>query len=252
MSEPQPESRLGRSGGSGVGTATGTVERLVFLPGLGADWRLFAPQLSSFPGSGVPEWIPPRRGESIGSYAERFAERQIDTSVPYGLVGFSFGGMVALEIAARLPEDRRPAGVMLLSGIRSKRAVSLGFKLQQAFGGLVPHAISKPVVAGPLADLMARVERLNARDARTLAEMASEIHMGFLMWAAKACACWRFDGRVPVPVAHLHGRRDRVIPYVAHPKLPGGDAVMVDAGHLITWTAPADVNGAIRGFFGVG
>ena len=78
---------------------------LVLLPGLGANERLFAPQLEAFGDRGVivpawPERIDPSKGvEGVaallrGSLAEQGSLHQ-DTV----LVGFSFGAQMALSIA---------------------------------------------------------------------------------------------------------------------------------------------------------
>jgi hypothetical protein len=48
--------------------------QLVLFPGLGADYRLLEPQLAAFPQLIVPPWIPPRKNESLPSYAARMAE----------------------------------------------------------------------------------------------------------------------------------------------------------------------------------
>ncbi|MEM7621873.1 MAG: alpha/beta fold hydrolase [Planctomycetota bacterium] len=229
--------------------------RLVFLPGLGADHRLFRPQLAAFKNTICPRWIQPKRGDSLAGYARRFAAAMLPevhgaagdgrSHAPYVLCGFSFGGMVALEIARHLPAASRPAGVILIAGVRSKRGVSNAFRVQQTIGSRVPSAIAHTMIAGPLTSLFAKRDGLNPEYTRLLKEMASDIDTAFLFWAARACASWQHDGVVPVPVAHVHGRRDPVIPYVPHPGLQGGEATLLDAGHLISWTATSDVNAFI-------
>jgi pimeloyl-ACP methyl ester carboxylesterase len=223
-----------------------TTPRLILLPGLGADARLLEPQLDAFPGSICPPWIPPLKGETLPAYAGRFAAT-LDTKRPTILCGFSFGGMVALEIARVVEENKRPAGVILLSGIRSRRAVSAAFRLQQAIGTRVPKRFAKKIIAGPLTTAFAKRDGLSPGQTRTLRAMALDIDADFLFWAARACARWTCDGSCPVSVAHAHGRHDRIIPYVPHPSLPGGEATLMDAGHLIPWTATEAVNAFIRG-----
>ncbi|MEM7622036.1 MAG: alpha/beta hydrolase [Planctomycetota bacterium] len=218
--------------------------RLVYLPGLGADAALFGPQLEWFGGE-TPGWIPPLRGERLGPYAERFAET-IDTSPPWVAVAFSFGGMVALEMASRLPADRRPVGVVLISGVRSRAAVLGSFKLQRAVGGVVPWGLVRAALDGPAARVFAKRDGLDEGRTEDLVAMARRAEVSFLMWASKACCRWDYDGVCPVPVRHVHGRRDRIIPYVPHPALDGGIAELVDAGHLVTWTAAEAVNGFIE------
>ncbi|MGV3463726.1 MAG: hypothetical protein ACO1OT_00340, partial [Heyndrickxia sp.] len=47
------------------------------------------------------DWITPLPGESLENYAMRLSTG-IDTSSPFYLVGLSFGGMLATEIAKKL------------------------------------------------------------------------------------------------------------------------------------------------------
>ncbi|MEL6740589.1 MAG: alpha/beta fold hydrolase [Planctomycetota bacterium] len=222
--------------------------RVVFLPGLGADERLFEPQIEAVREAGhapeTPAWPGHRPGETLPAFAGRAGDA-IAPCAQTLLVGFSFGGMVALEIAARGDADHRPAGVVLISGLRSKRAVTLGFKAQQAAGRLVPRSLVRTIMTGRLVDRFAATDALSAEQTEILRDMARRTDLDFLFWAARASARWGFDGRCPSPVRHVHGRLDRTIPYAAHPDLPGGEARLVDAGHLITWTAPETVNEVI-------
>lgn len=219
--------------------------RIVFLPGLGADERLFSPQIAAVEAAGhqalTPGWPEHDSTDALAAFAQKLLAA---TSVDHEtlLVGFSFGGMVALEMAAAAPVHERPAGVVLISGLRSKRAVTGAFKVQQAVGRLVPRGITRSLMTGRLVDRFARSEPLTSDQTETLRDMGAMTDLGFLFWAARACARWGFDGSVPVPVQHVHGRRDRTIPYVPHPDLPGGEAQLLDAGHLITWTAADQVN----------
>ncbi|MEL6328949.1 MAG: alpha/beta fold hydrolase [Planctomycetota bacterium] len=218
---------------------------LILLPGLGADRRLFTPQLDRFETASVPDWIERHPGDTLGSFAQRLAGT-LDLERPHVLAGFSFGGMVALEIASRVPEARRPLSVVLLSGLRSRRAVTRTFKLQQAIGGLVPRPVVRAALRGPVTRAFAKREGLSEEQTATLRAMAAETDLDFLFWAARACARWDHDGVCPAPVRHLHGESDRIIPCVPHPELPGGEPELIEgAGHLITWTAADRVNGAL-------
>jgi len=82
--------------------------RLVFLPGLGADARLFDPQRAVFPEIEVPPWLPYREEESLADYARRMAAT-VTLSANMYLGGVSFGGMVALEDGAVSRNDPPPS-----------------------------------------------------------------------------------------------------------------------------------------------
>ncbi|SDF62642.1 Thioesterase domain-containing protein [Pedobacter terrae] len=73
-----------------------------FISGLGADQRIFSRlKLSEKISIIHVEWINPNKNETLEVYAERLS-RIIDTSKPFALVGVSFGGMIAVELAKLL------------------------------------------------------------------------------------------------------------------------------------------------------
>jgi pimeloyl-ACP methyl ester carboxylesterase len=235
--------------------------RIVLLPGLGADERLFAPQLEAFESATMPGWIEPRtdrhgprgaRGESLGDYALRFAEQAVqpEPGEDWVAVGFSFGAQVALEMASRLPEGRRPRAVGLISGLRSRRSVSRLFRMQVRLGTAVPERVARAVIAGPLSGLFARSCGLDPRQTADLHAMAEDVDWAFLVWASRAASRWASDGRCPVPVSWIHGRRDRVVPYVPHPAQHDRVELLDDGSHLLTWTKAARVNAWIAGILG--
>src|SRR5687767_7745630 len=87
---------------------------LILLSGMGADERVFAPQLQAFPQLVVPKWIEPKADESLASYAARFAAG-VDPKQPCFIGGASFGGFVAMEMARHLDA----IAVFLIGSVRS-------------------------------------------------------------------------------------------------------------------------------------
>ncbi len=111
--------------------------RLLLLPGLGADMRLFLPQLKAFSDSVTPGWIDPEAGEGLRAYSERYLPYLVEQGhVPravgdvagsmedvgakgeaedgWALVGFSFGAQIALEMARLVA--RRSASASVAAG----------------------------------------------------------------------------------------------------------------------------------------
>jgi pimeloyl-ACP methyl ester carboxylesterase len=218
--------------------------RIVLLPGLGADARLFVPQLEAFPDAVVPDWTLPQHGETLGSFSARFAEEAIHPSPGenWVIAGFSFGSQVALEIASRLPEDRRPRAVGLISGLRSRQSITRAFRWQVRVGTSLPGFLAKAVIAGPLAGIFARACGLDEQQTAALHAMAEDADWDLLVRAARAASAWDFGGECPVPVAWIHGERDRIVPYRAHPAFNDAVELLDDGSHLLTWTQAERVN----------
>jgi pimeloyl-ACP methyl ester carboxylesterase len=229
----------------------GAGERLYFLPGRGADARLFTPQLEVFRHAVVPSWPDHRGCRSLGDLAERLAD-SIDLTPPTRVVGFSFGSMIALEMARRVPEASRPQEVILISGLRSKRAVTGAFKRRAWAAQLAPKSVLRRRLVGPVAENFRELDGVSDDVVGVLSAMAADCDLDLLKWALLGCARWTFDGTCPAPVRQLHGRHDTVIPLVEHDWLPDGRATLAEGGHLLTLTNPEAVNAFITGRGGAG
>jgi hypothetical protein len=48
--------------------------QIVFIPGLGADSRLFEAQQKAFPNAVTPPWLAPLKDETLAHYAKRWAQ----------------------------------------------------------------------------------------------------------------------------------------------------------------------------------
>lgn len=223
--------------------------RIVMLPGLGGDARLFGPQLDAFDAATVPAWIGPKTRESLRDYALRFAEQAVcpGEGEDWVAIGFSFGGMVALEMANQLPPGRQPRRVGLISGLRSPRAITAAFRMQVAIGTRIPEMLATPVIRGPLTSAFAKRCGLDGPQTQELRAMADDLDWDFLRWAARACTRWGFDEPGDVGVSWLHGERDRIVPYVPHPACDDRLKIIDDGSHLLTWTRPGVVNEWIAG-----
>ncbi|TXI67799.1 MAG: alpha/beta hydrolase [Cyclobacteriaceae bacterium] len=100
-----------------------SVKTIYLLSGLGADKRVFEfLDLTTFQVKYI-DWIAPGEKESIENYARRLCT-QITTNKPT-LIGVSFGGIIASEIARQV--DCRK--VILISSARTKHEIPLYFRI---------------------------------------------------------------------------------------------------------------------------
>lgn len=206
--------------------------RLILLPGLGADERMYEPQRAAFPRLEVPRWPVPRRRETLAGFARRIAD-QIDPAGPLFLGGSSFGGMVALEAARYL----NPRAVFLIGSCRSPRSVPWGFRLGARVGRFAPGPILRVIHA-----LSSRSTRmfghLNAEQHAMMVEMMRQADPAFIQWGGHALTRWAGADELPMPVYHIHGGGDRIMPC----RLVSPDVIVPGAGHLLNVTHAGEVN----------
>jgi pimeloyl-ACP methyl ester carboxylesterase len=204
---------------------------LVLLPGLGADERLFAAQREVFPDLLVPSWPAPQPRETLPSFAGRLAEA-IPRSAPLYLAGASFGGMVALELAALV----RPRAVILIGSCAGPHAVTPLVRHLRGLARALPAGFFRPR-RWSLPLVLPWFGRLTAGQREVFWSMGAKTPASFLKWGVSAILSWR-PTPVTAPVWHIHGSDDRLIPL----RLVRPDRVVAGGGHLLTLTHPREVN----------
>jgi pimeloyl-ACP methyl ester carboxylesterase len=211
--------------------------QLILLPGLGADHRLLEPQRAAFPQLIVPPWIPPRKNESLPQYAARMAETVSPSpDVPLVLGGVSFGGMLACEMAQYL----EPKAVVLIASCRTRRSLRPIYTPGRWLLPFVPVQAWNIVklLSGPLLRIK---HRRSAAKREMLIAMFQDADPRFLHWIVQALLRWEATPLGGIPVYHIHGRRDPVIP--ARRVKP--DRMIPNGSHLINLTHADEVNSFI-------
>jgi pimeloyl-ACP methyl ester carboxylesterase len=203
----------------------------LLLPGMAADVRLFESQLAVFPTLRVPSWIDPLPGESLRSYAARFA-KLIDPGVPCVVGGASFGGIVAREVTPHL----YALGCVLIGSIRSPAELSWRWR------ALRPLALLGPDSLGLTAGWAARLPPLGRRTARRLERLAAP-RSAFMRWATCAVLRWQPNpASRRVPVYQIHGELDATLPAAnSH-----ADVIVPGGTHALTVFQPSAVNEYLR------
>jgi len=211
--------------------------KLLLLPGLGADARQFEPQRVAFPNLIAPSWIRPHSNETLPDYAGRMAE-----TAPRGerlvLGGSSFGGMVAWEMARHV----RPKAVVLIGSCTGPEGIAplLG-GLRPLSAALSPAFVGMAKKAAPLAiRLFGPRERAHRE---ICLRMFRDADANWIRWGVRAILAWQPSKPCPdVPVRHIHGARDRVLPVGRS----AADRIISGGGHLINMTHADEVNGLLR------
>ena len=197
--------------------------------GLGTDERVF--QYIDFSGFTVHyiKWVTPLKAETIQSYAKRITE-QIHVHIPI-LIGVSFGGMMAVEVAKLIAVDK----IILISSAKTRHELPFYYRLAGIlqFHKLLPARLLK--YPNRFAYwLFGAKTRL---DKDLLAAILRDTDKDFLRWAIDVIAKWNNEYK-HTDLIHLHGTADKIFPYRfikgAIPVQAGGHFMIVDKAELLT------------------
>ncbi len=204
--------------------------RIYCISGLGADFRIFR-QLR-LPGYQlVPiEWLAIQKAESLPHYAGRLAA-QIPEPEPL-LLGVSFGGMLATELAAMLPHSR----AFIISSCKCRTELPAWMRVA---GRLHLHRVVPYQLAPRHAGLGRFIfDTRSTEEERYLKQiMLQQTHPHFIARAVHMILHWQ-RRQAPSNVFHVHGRTDRLL-------LPGRCQPhhwIDDGGHFMVWNKAVPIS----------
>jgi pimeloyl-ACP methyl ester carboxylesterase len=203
-----------------------------FLSGLGADKRVF--DYLNLEGHRLHHifWIEPLRGETIGEYARRLLP-QIQGDNPI-LVGVSFGGIIALEIANLVKAEM----VILISSAKSPADIPNHFKMMARLN-IYKLIRPKPVrTANPIMFWLFGVVRKEHKT--LLSAIMADTDETFFAWAVEAIPAWK--GNTPsCKVIQVHGTSDRILTFRS------ADYIVPRGGHLMIVTRADEISQILQG-----
>ncbi|MBS1664378.1 MAG: alpha/beta hydrolase [Bacteroidetes bacterium] len=173
------------------------------ISGLGADQRIFSHlEIPNVRLLHLP-WLIPAADEPIEAYALRM-KAGIEGDNPV-LLGLSFGGMMAVEIARHCPGAR----VILLSSIPDRQSLPWWMRLcgRLRLNRLMPGKPGKGM--GWLENYYLGVE--TEEDAGLVRAFKEKSDPRYLHWAIDRILNWRNEIK-PGTFFHVHGGRDRIFP----------------------------------------
>ena len=177
--------------------------RLVVIPGMGADFRLFAG--ISFPNweMEILDYIPHRPGESLRDYALRMLDG-VPKNEAFALLGVSMGGMLAVEMA----KERKVEKLVLISSAKGRSELPWRLRIQTQLpllhllpSGIVPYFYG-------LASWAMGIKNKKGRD--LFVDMSRKARVAFFKWAIVAIGRW--DNQEHPKCLHIHGTKDLVLP----------------------------------------
>lgn len=176
-----------------------------FISGLGADERAFRYIRLAGVEKRFIRWLPPETNESLMQYATRLQD-QIDTNQPVILVGLSFGGIVAQEIAGIIECER----LILISSVKHPKELSYFMRAVRRSGvyRCLPVRWMKPVV---LRWAPYWFDAGADRYQQLLTQVIDDTDDEFAQWAIRSMMRWKGQS-FPAPTTHIHGTHDRIFP----------------------------------------
>lgn len=196
------------------------------ISGLGADERVF--QFLNFNETEhrFITWLAPLQNEGLSAYCQRLIEAQIVRSNNIILVGVSFGGIVAQEIAKLIPVQK----VIIVSSIKTSDEFCWQIKLVRKLQlhRLMPNSLMK------IANTLTANYYFSTKtkdESKLLAQIIADTDVKFLSWAIHKLMNW-VNEHYPPNLIHIHGTADRIFPlkYIRNAiEIPkGGHFMMVN------------------------
>jgi pimeloyl-ACP methyl ester carboxylesterase len=173
------------------------------ISGLGADERIFSNLvLEGFTLKHIP-WITPWKREPISQYAKRMAGGF--TEAPPVLIGVSFGGMMAIEIARLLNIKK----VIIISSVKSYEELPRWMKHIGRTG------LNKLIPMRPYSFIQgigdARLGVSNEEEGNMVHAYRKAADPVYLDWAVDQVLNWK-NHWLPENLVHIHGDEDRIFP----------------------------------------
>jgi hypothetical protein len=188
------------------------------ISGLGADKRVF--QFLKLDNELIPiDWIEPLTNESIEQYTIRFSE-SIDTSEKFGLIGVSFGGLIATELNKII----QPEITFLISSAETKSELRKTYQLVGKFK-LINYL---PLFVFNTPKKFAKWI-FGAKNEKLLYEIIDDTDLKFVKWALSKLTTWN-NKTVIKNCIKIHGSNDKLIPSPTDNKIKlieGGEHFMI-------------------------
>jgi pimeloyl-ACP methyl ester carboxylesterase len=213
--------------------------KVYFIPGLGADKRVFRHiSLPETCEAVYLEWLKPEKRESLEKYSIRMSQ-QIQSDEPFYVLGLSLGGMIAAEITRLFPQ----AKLILIASIPHAGHLPSYYRwIQKArLQKVVPITVIKTFV------YMRRYFSAETEvDKNLIRSMARDADPSFIRWAMNAALEWRGYEYLK-DIVHIHGTNDIVLPV----KYTRPTHIILNGSHLMIMDRAEEINKILGDVMGV-
>ena len=200
--------------------------KLYGISGLGADIRVF--DYLTLDCEFIPiDWIGPKSKETIEEYSLRLSD-VINTDEEFGILGVSFGGLIAVEISKVL----NPSFTILISSAETKKDLS------PIIRGVGKTKLTK-ILPTKLFDPPRKIAQFLFGTSKMdlLNDILNDTDLNFAKWAVNELVNWKNEQRLE-SVINICGTKDKLIPPAKGQSvdlIEGGEHFMiVDRSHEIS------------------
>ncbi|WP_460893151.1 alpha/beta fold hydrolase [Rufibacter soli] len=181
------------------------------------------------------KWIRPSPSDTLATYAQKLAQQMEPSQEPPILIGLSFGGMVAQEIARQIPVKK----LILVSTLVDTRQIPFPYRL----GGWLKAQIWLPFAAakrftGPGAWLFGAI---TSQDKAIFRSIIRDTDVLTLRRSLTQILSWHQEAP-PAGAIIIHGDRDKILPV---PQVPGLH-VIKGGEHLVVLNRAKEVSALIN------
>lgn len=206
------------------------VGKVIYIPGLGADHRLFFDLEQCLPGDPI-KW-PNELGSNLSELASTLITLNNiqDNDL---IIGFSFGGQIAKEIVLHNPKVKAVA----ISSVKHSDELTFRFKLYATLMKFLPESLLKFLLSKYGTNHASKdINYFDMRHFKLLRDMSHELEINFFKQTLKLCSQWKNNQKADV--FYIHGENDIVIPF----NRESAGLIIPRAGHLLVYTHPKELS----------
>jgi pimeloyl-ACP methyl ester carboxylesterase len=175
----------------------------------------------------------PLPNENFAEYARRFS-KSINPYEDFILIGLSFGGMLATELAKLVT----PRQLIIISSLSSYHELPWYFKLAGKVG---LHKIISPAIY-KRATILNRFMGAGDREMKSIVySYVNNIDPEFIRWSLNVILHWSHSERLR-NLVHIHGSNDHLLPC----KYVQANFVVEKGGHLMVMNKADEVNKILK------
>ena len=179
------------------------------------------------------EWKTPLPGETLPSYAERLFENIGNEEAT--IVGVSFGGMLATEMAKKHPRTK----VIIIASAKTFLEIPAYLR----FWKYIPiYRFHSEKLKGFSGKIVLDILGAKGRDQRKVQQkILKDTDAAFTRWAMHAIVTWN-NSTIPANVIHIHGSGDRLLPY----RYVKADHCIQEGQHVLIMDHAAEVSELLK------